>query len=687
MKNYKSKTGSSLILVTIIATAIGIIVASLIQSAVTERRVNYRNELRYEAQNAAASVVEYGLSQVSYKFKKRTSLTANALSPTSGDALVAPTEAMLTSNVSVSDIHLEGGTVPPYPVDLQYIDPDDPNNEFDPLKGKRAHIREISVYGKVAATDPRASDGAGDSYKKLDVYVTQRLQVRDAPLFAHAIFYNLDLELHPGPVMNVYGPVHTNGTFWIQAGNKIYFHNQVTTSEHVRYGHKIQGIESNQNGNVYFKNRNGDFKNMKIDGNYYDSFMRGTELDDDYREFASNRWNGNLITKMHDVAEYVPVNFSSYEEDDPSTAAYDPVNSGRAIIEPKISDVTDPEYDEEIESQKMVNKAGLRFVWDTNTNVVTAYRKDGTQLDIAPLIGVAGDGIDDSDQLLEYKASDMKDHRRNRTLDTVDINIGKLKQLIENPDTSDSTKHIGNYDPETDWNGIIYFECKSSNSNSSVAQALDYTGIKLWGGDTDETKQGIPSKGVDPGMTFATNNALYIKGNFNADGNLHQEGSSQHSAVQPETNEVPVAVMGDTVTFLSSIFDETTSLTHKNRSADPKGMEVAVAIVSGIVPSDADGNNKLSGGAHNFPRFLENWGGKDFFIRGSLVCLYEAEVDRGTYGGGYYSPPNRKWGFSEQYREGVYPPGTPLLRDMVRVDFRTLTKSEYDSAISALPWN
>lgn len=685
MITKKSKEGSSLILVTIIASAIGMIVASLMSSALSERRINYRSELRYEAQNAAAAVVEYGLSQVSHKFKSRTSLTEQALSPNSGDALVAPTQNLLSSNIEINDIHLEGGTVPPYPVDLTYIDPADPNNEYDALKGKRAHIREVSVYGKVAVSDPRAPDDADENYKKLDMYVTQRLQVRDAPLFAHAIFYNLDLELHPGPVMNIYGPVHTNGTFYVQAGNSVTFHNQITTTKHVMHGHKVSGIESNQGGDIYIKNREGNPKNMKINGKYYDTKMGGSSINDNFREFASERWNGNLMTQMHDVAEYVPVNFSSYQEDDPVTPSYDPVNSGRAIIEPQITDILDPEYNKEIEDQKMATKAGLRFVWDTNTSTVKAYRKDGTELDISNLQGDETDSSDDADSLFEHKPNLMKDHRRGHTLNTVDINVGKLKKLIESPIMSDSTKHIGNFDPSTDWNGIVYFECKSSNSNSTLAKELDRTGIRLWGGDTDEPDEGIPSRGVDPGMTFATNNALYIKGNFNADGIRHQESSDEHSAVQPELDEVPVAVMGDTVTFLSSAFDEAYSIGHTK--PDANHTEVAVAIVAGIVPSNAGGNKKLSGGAHNFPRFLERWSGKDFFIRGSLVCLYESEVDRGTYGSGYYAPPNRKWGFSEQYRSGVYPPGTPLLRDMVRVDFRTLNKNEYDAALSNLPWN
>jgi hypothetical protein len=90
-------------------------------------------------------------------------------------------------------------------------------------------------------------------------------------------------------------------------------------------------------------------------------------------------------------------------------------------------------------------------------------------------------------------------------------------------------------------------------------------------------------------------------------------------------------------------------------------------VVGGIQPSR---RNQSYGGLHNFPRFLENWGGRNLFYSGSFLQLnfsnyatasYEKEGTEPiavTDSGGavpfeaidgekipYYSPPNRIWGY------------------------------------------
>ena len=52
------------------------------------------------------------------------------------------------------------------------------------------------------------------------------------------------------------------------------------------------------------------------------------------------------------------------------------------------------------------------------------------------------------------------------------------------------------------------------------------------------------------------------------------------------------------------------------------------------------------GGMHNFLRYLENWSGQSLNYDGSLVSMYYAEYDTGTYkdgpGGDVYSPATPK---------------------------------------------
>jgi hypothetical protein len=85
---------------------------------------------------------------------------------------------------------------------------------------------------------------------------------------------------------------------------------------------------------------------------------------------------------------------------------------------------------------------------------------------------------------------------------------------------------------------------------------------------------------------------------------------------------------------------------------------VNAAIVSGIVPTGEYGTN-YSGGAENFPRFMEKWGsGNTFTYYGSMVELYKSLQNTGAWGkNNVYDPPKRKWYFDRQFYTDP-PPGT-----------------------------
>jgi hypothetical protein len=616
--------------------------------------MNHRHKLRTQADNTAEAVVEYGFAQLSYNFDNKTTVGSNTFASGGAGALSIPSSSTLRSNVKYADTKLFASTVPNS--SLVYIDPLEPDNMFDPMKGKYVRAFEVSLYGKATLTDPI---GGPD----ITSYVSQRFQVRDSPLFSHAIFYNPNLDIHPGPLMDVYGPVHTNGNLRLAPVNGLTFHDIVTAAGHV-YHHLEHTGPSSRGGHLKFPDGNGSLLNMEVGGVWKDSEMGSGSVSDDFRSFASNRWKGNLQTVAHGVQNYKPVAFAEYEADDPATTAYDPINSGRDIIEPPLT-TSHPDYNKEIEDQKMSNKAGLYLKWDTTSNTVVAYKKDGTAVDISNLEG----------SLWEHKPGTLYDRRRGDYITTVNIHTGKLKQLIESPDTSDPAMHIGGYDPSTEWNGVVYFQSYSTDSDAAAAAKLNTTGVRLLGGETDVSGEGIPSRGTDPGMSFVTNNALYIQGHFNADGSI-----STNSAYEPEIGEVPVAIMGDSITYLSENWnDSNTSV-----KPDAASTEVSAATVSGIRPANVLGDGVQSGGNENFPRFLEKWSGDTFYLRGSMVCVYESEVDFSSWSTSYYSPPKRGYGFNNLFKSGTYPPGTPLLRTYRRDNFQDMSATEFATATSGL---
>jgi hypothetical protein len=61
---------------------------------------------------------------------------------------------------------------------------------------------------------------------------------RLVPMFQFAAFYDKDLEILPGPAMQLDGPVHTNGDLYLDAGNSLDVSGQVTTAGDLYHGRK-----------------------------------------------------------------------------------------------------------------------------------------------------------------------------------------------------------------------------------------------------------------------------------------------------------------------------------------------------------------------------------------------------------------------------------------------------------------
>jgi hypothetical protein len=175
------------------------------------------------------------------------------------------------------------------------------------------------------------------------------------------------------------------------------------------------------------------------------------------------------------------------------------------------------------------------------------------------------------------------------------------------------------------------------------------------------------------GLTVATNAPVYILGNFNADGS-----NTTGDATTPDDGkngtpgnasaESPVCVAADAVTLLSKSWSDTASLKNKNDADDT---EYATALLVGLQKTT---NTDSSGGAHNLPRFLENWSGNTATLRGSLVTLFNCKIATQPWSTQYYGAP----------KNGNYPPLTPTSPTFRRILFTTLSQSAYFAARHAL---
>jgi hypothetical protein len=162
------------------------------------------------------------------------------------------------------------------------------------------------------------------------------------------------------------------------------------------------------------------------------------------------------------------------------------------------------------------------------------------------------------------------------------------------------------------------------------------------------------------GLTVATPNPLYIKGNYN-------QPTSKYLNTTNTTTTQPASLVSDALTILSSNWDDSKSnYSYANR--DASSTTVNAAVLTGIVETSTT-KHIYSGGAHNLGRFLEDWSGRTFTYNGSMVVLFPSSKATGAFQqpGAYYYPPARDYSFDLNFMDGTkLPPGTPDLRVMIR---------------------
>jgi hypothetical protein len=178
----------------------------------------------------------------------------------------------------------------------------------------------------------------------------------------------------------------------------------------------------------------------------------------------------------------------------------------------------------------------------------------------------------------------------------------------------------------------------------------------------------------DTGLTVATDNGVYVHGNFNATSN----------DVQAEPNR-PASILGDAVMILSNAWNDVVSFTQANnaagRVATTTGYRFALIAGKAVPFPNPSGwgepDTGTDGGVHNFMRMLENWSGQTIHYRGSIVSLYTARQWIGIYkaNSNVYSPGTRAFAFDTDFlTPALLPPGTPMFRDVNTLKFRQILR-------------
>ena len=824
--------GSAFITVLLYTFLILTLVSAILDWSLNERKMNMRASYFLEARNAAEALAEYGFSQIATQFTRYA--TVPSFDPQGSSPLSAPPTSFFSgsdvdtnaysSSTEPTGWELIAGTAATVPSSgsLYYVDPNDPNNASDPLKGQYVYRRDIQVLAR-ATVVPANGD------KSVTAYVTEKVSVRGAPLFAHAIFYSdNDLEIFPGPQMDIYGPVHVNGNMFLSNQSNstgLRFHGAVSASGNIYHAwaseaHAGDGSGSEALGSnpVSFVTSAGTMLAMKdSSGTWRDSSM-GTDqtlfssglyrntttaalsqltplLSSSYRTTASQLWGGNVQTAAMGISAYNPVGTGGQVGVDGSsnaiyanTDAADSLGYGphSMIDAPNTSLSTGDTYytaKEEVEKEKFANKSGLYvqititpgasgaadtatinlYGWpgsaptgtpasqvgpntgillgsyttgSTPNGLLTFIPYKATQVSTGSKITNTGDpnynkypittttySSTTSTSTVTYSTTTvsssqvvnqgMYDQRQLAGIDLVQVDMSVLRAALTDTNSNsnadskailDSSGNVwgsgsaGGYSTDVSgssgWNGGVYVEVKTSDGSASQASVAVGNGLVSSGSSL------IPTVNSTSGLTIATNAPMYVAGAFNADGS---NATSSTSATTPDDGntdasggttsaEVPVALASDAITILSPGYfgsagtngsaaatsnGSSTNAYKSWSTASPSASgntEVAAAFITGLVSTTSSAN---SGGAHNLPRFLENWSGDTVAIRGSLVSMYKSKTATGTFSTRYYGAPTRNWGFDQIFQNGSYPPLTPKVMSYRRVDFSDMSASDY----------
>ncbi len=288
----------------------------------------------------------------------------------------------------------------------------------------------------------------------------------------------------------------------------------------------------------------------------------------------------------------------------------------------------------------------------------------------------------------------MFDPRENKTLNTVDIDLGVLANNTGFTAVGTTAAAVPTSPTalQSAWNGIIYVDVQTiSDSNPNLGSTTISNG---WTATSDITDSGghplsgtgtetavrlvdgaqLPSMGVN-GLALGTNAPVYVIGQLNGNENTTLTGGTtptESQVMTPDSNEVPALIAGDSMNLLSNAWQSpivdpntgktigyqptgdaittTKTGTGTGNIASATNTEYDAAFISGNVATTGGGSS-YSGGVENYMRFNEDWsGGVIARYRGSIIALYNSEVATGPWGQANYKVPLRQMAYDYMFQ-------------------------------------
>jgi hypothetical protein len=468
-------------------------------------------------------------------------------------------------------------------------------------------------YNYIASADVTLNASFGSSTQRQVVAKIRRVFTKQqlSP-WNWAIFYVDPLEIHPGPLFTVTGWVHTNSDLYTG-------HNTLTFADKVTFG---------SDWFVGFMPGDAQHPETPQAPNYPSSLPPA-------RDQALQPF-GLDSTLIFNTSDSNPNNDSYYE-----------------LIQAPVAGYSDP-----LAGQRLWDQASVIIRINSDNTVSIGY-PDSTN-------SYAFKSVTSSDwryTMFNPAVSTNQNIQDNREGATIRLATLDLSQIESSDGSGNGVKYKSPY-----FNGIVYIYDASETSSAR-------RGIRIKNGSKIPFN---PSSGMT-GLTVASNNPVYLQGDFNTGGtgstvpsdnpsNFNSDGTYINPSNPPNSfvsgyTRAPTSIIADAVDLLSNSWNDANAGTVP--AASPTTFNTA--IIAGIVATAAPGGDgSYSGGAENFPRFLEDWTNKTLTYYGSMVELYKSQQSIGEWGkANVYVPPTREWYFDTNFRTNP-PPGTLMVYSYIK---------------------
>ena len=402
--------------------------------------------------------------------------------------------------------------------------------------------------------------------------VLEQLQLASIPVFQFAMYSSGEMEISCGQPFNVTGPVHSNGELYVEPDSLLTFESSVTAVDSILFQRDPLDTRPPPAGSVVY---------------------------------------------VHPDEKVAPVPALTLPIGSTNTP-----QAIREIIEPPPAseDPTSPlghlRYYNQCDMVLVVSSTGISATSGYFNNFATTIP---------------------TNELMTFVAitNSFSDARESKTVQPIDINIGKLTAWSQT-NTSLRPALIGSNLTS------IYVVDNRSLPGTSLGAVRVFNGTNL-----------PPS-----GLTVATGRPLYVWGDYN-ELNPANLGTTNTSATRP------ASLVADAITILSDSWSDANS-TSPLASRNASSTTVNAALLTGAVYTTL---GHYSGGMENFPRFLETWGAANVFTyNGSMIKMFPSLYATNFWGeANIYSPPKRNWAYDANFNNPTtLPPKTPSLLQVIR---------------------